>query len=158
MKQLVIPPDVLKKSFYEIDVESRGNIYVYLWCSLCLELAAKLLILPIFIGFNETAFIYLVLIFFYILSIISLFILSLNLKINIILERIIEICIFLVYLQAIPFMCIITYIIFGLLGIFSGSDSGGLLSTLLSTSKFIITLWALRYILRLRRHAKNKVN
>ena len=98
MRRLIVLPDVLKKSFYEIDFENRRNIYIYLWCSLCLELTIKLLNLQIFIGFNKTAFIYFFLIFFYILSIISLVILGLNIniKINVILERTIEICIFLV--------------------------------------------------------------
>ena len=161
LPKILIKADILKESFYKIDKKTRKNLYIFLWCILVLELIHFLLYLPPFEHPIHTVSC-IILIFVYITSIFCLIILGLRIKTYVFLEKFVEMIIFLFFLQVFPFAHILKYIIslefkytildlVAFFGMIPRGDRSDFIYTFFSLSKLIITLWSLRYILRLRK-------
>ena len=160
-KPMFTPLGLLKEAFLEIDDKTRRNLYIYLWYSSCLyfivTLARKIFILSL----PEEGTLHPAMeISFIIFSIINLFVLihfSLWKTTNVIFEWLIKIFIFELQLQTFPYV----YIFLGMFSCFrflTGQSSIYTVSSITAILDTIVALWALRYILRLRRHALRKIN
>ena len=172
---ILIKADILKDSFYKIDKKTRKNLYLFLWCISFLELIQLLLYPPSFenslyppsFGNSIHTVNFIILILTYITSIFGLIILGLKIKTYALLEELVKVIIFLFFLQVFPFLYILKYIIslefkyaildlVAFLGVMPRDGQQDFIYTFFSLSKLIITLWSLRYILRLRKWTLNR--
>lgn len=138
-KMIFIPSNIVKESFFEIDNRIRRNIYIYMWYPPCLSLVI-IFVKRLFIdSSNEIDF----LDFLPFLDI--AFLANLRRLPNIFID---------VYIQYYPIVSIsmgLYYCVKLAMGQTSVLVFAGI-------SEAIVTLWSLRYILRLRQHALRKIN
>ena len=160
-KPIFIPLSLLKESFFEIDNKSRRNIYIYLWYTLCVDLiitfGRRIFMLYPSEADIPNQFIEIALIIFLIIDFFALLILSLRCIKGMFSELLVKVFIFEFHIQTFPYI----YLFLGGMSCFEvikGQFSASTFFSILSISISVVTLWALKSIFKLRRHALNKIN